>query len=586
MAKDDLDGASAYFAAAANRFDQHASKQHPRYAEALTYQARVAALQNKTQQARRLLQDAEKRVYERVCRDLASSGSTRDRIAIVQEARVHPESIAWPGTIDTYLELAPELAIAPAEQYDVVLRWKGLIQRFDRHRDAKGPREKQLEGQLRKALFRKSVPRSKRLAWREEIAGYENQLREIRRAARQSRDSEAAAVAIRVADITSKLQPRDLFLDIFQFRTFRTPTQQQAVGSEQKYVAFAALADGRVARLDLGPADLLDAAVVSWCSTITERQHQLSDKELDDHHSRLRAAAEAAARLIQKPVLETDESMLRLLVRGDGATHLIPWAALPGVGGKQFWIENIRIQICDAAGPSRLRCANANPSLLAVGGVDFGELRYNPLSGSLQEQQVVRGLFQTRFPTAPASDLSGADADEATLMDRMVGKDFIHLATHGFYRRGDSNSFAVAGSSSLLQTGLVVAPAGNESRRDQYLTAGEIGEIDLSATSLVTLSACKSSLGQALAGQGVQGMFGSFHAAGAANVIGTLWEIDDKATVKMAERLYHHLWTNDLPPADALRAAQIDLIGTPEGDRDAAILTHPYAWAAFICSAN
>ncbi len=593
LGHDDRAKAAKYFSEAAAFFSDHLSREHPRFAETLTYLARVTLLQGDIEKARQWIVQAEDLDFQRICRDLTSSDSARDRIAMVQEARVHPESVAWPGTIDTYLELAPQLAITPAQQYDVVLRWKGLIQRFDSNhatQDAASMKlERDVESKLQEAYFRKVSFLNKRTVL-QEIDQYETQLRQIQRARRSDRQISAEALVTSSKEIAANLQPDDLFVDIFQIRTFRRPNRTAMVGSNREYLAFAVQPDGRVHRLSFGTAEALDVAIETWTNVIIEQNQAMTSSELTDHHRRLDIAAGAVAEMVQKPLLDLGVPIDRLIVRADGITHLIPWAAFPGTNGKRYWIENVRIHVANSAGGAKSRAVqSAPPSLLAVGGVDFGGLtQYPPLSGSLTEKRDVAEQFRSRFGSHHVQELEAAAANEAALIGAMPGKRFIHLATHGFYhRRGESNVFGVTGATTLLQTGLIVAPPDDaDPRYDQYLTAAEISELDLSAAALVVLSACESGLGQPLAGQGVQGMLGSFHAAGAERVVGTLWKVNDEATVSMMNRFYDHLWNEQRSPADALRAAQLDMIRTAPGRPDADLLSHPYAWAAFICSAK
>jgi CHAT domain-containing protein len=79
-------------------------------------------------------------------------------------------------------------------------------------------------------------------------------------------------------------------------------------------------------------------------------------------------------------------------------------------------------------------------------------------------------------------------------------------------------------------------------------------------------------------------MLGSFHTAGARHVIGTLWIVDDMATVSIVDRFYRHLWNQRRSPNDALRAAQLEMIHSAASDKGTEIFSHPYAWAAFVCS--
>ena len=145
-----------------------------------------------------------------------------------------------------------------------------------------------------------------------------------------------------------------------------------------------------------------------------------------------------------------------------------------------------------------------------MGGVDFGPLKtkYPPLPGSLVERDGVAYRFVHKFPQSQVAKFGGQFATKSALIRAMPGKKFIHLATHGFYdRSSESDVFGVTGATTMLQTGLIVAePQGGGVRYDQYLTAADIAEVDLSDASLVVLSACESGLGKPRAGQGVQGI--------------------------------------------------------------------------------
>lgn len=590
LSRDDADAAAQSFERAAELFSERLSTTHPRYAEALTYQARAAAAGGQTERARELIEQAERLVYQRLCRDLSDSLSSRDRLALVQEARVHPESVVWPGTVDTYLELAHQLQISPRQQYQTVLRWKGLIERFDRlarSGDApSGSEEREVEAKLREAYFRQ-VSLLQRRALQQEIERLEGRLREIRRARRSELSAGAGSRAAAVGEVASGLADGDLLVDIFQIRTFRPPSRQGLVGTARRYLAFAIDPAGRVYRLPLGDADEVDAAISNWTSAITERRRRAPAEPA--HSDRQTAAADALAALVQQPILETEAALQRLIVRPDAATHLIPWAALPGTGGKRYWVENIQVQLCNSVPTGdRAPVPRPSPSLLVVGGVDFGELNdYPPLPGSRKEKRHVRQQFEAQFAGGHVIDLEQREGTESALLREMPGRDYVHLATHGFYRRRDETDvFGVTGATALLQTGLVLAPPSeHDAGHDQFLTAAEIGEVDLSGTSLVMLSACESTLGQSLAGQGVRGMLGSFHTAGASHVVGTLWIVDDEATANLVARFYHYLWNENQTPAKALRAAQLEMISGPAKSQVRSDLaSHPYAWAAFVCS--
>ena len=86
----DVESAAQHFEQAATIFRDQLSTDHPRSAETLTYQARTAAWLGRHSNAVDLIQQAEQLDYARFCRDLGSASSAGDRVAMVQEARVHP----------------------------------------------------------------------------------------------------------------------------------------------------------------------------------------------------------------------------------------------------------------------------------------------------------------------------------------------------------------------------------------------------------------------------------------------------------------------------------------------------------------
>ena len=68
----------------------------------------------------------------------------------------------------------------------------------------------------------------------------------------------------------------------------------------------------------------------------------------------------------------------------------------------------------------------------------------------------------------------------------------------------------------------------------------------------------------------------AFEAAGASAVVGTLWSVQDNASLKFASKFYDRLRDNLHDPAHALAASQRDLIES--GGRFAS----PSVWAPYI----
>jgi CHAT domain-containing protein len=85
------------------------------------------------------------------------------------------------------------------------------------------------------------------------------------------------------------------------------------------------------------------------------------------------------------------------------------------------------------------------------------------------------------------------------------------------------------------------------------------------------LSACETSRGRLLPGEGVLGPAQAFLQAGAAAVVASYWRVDDLTTSRFMQEFYRYLLIERLPAATALRKAQIEAAGSAS----------PHDWAAF-----
>jgi tetratricopeptide (TPR) repeat protein len=129
----------------------------------------------------------------------------------------------------------------------------------------------------------------------------------------------------------------------------------------------------------------------------------------------------------------------------------------------------------------------------------------------------------------------------------------LHLAAHGVFRR-DNPMF------SSIQ-----------------LADGPLSLLDLSHTrleaGLVTLSACNTGSAVSVGGDELLGLMRGFLAAGARNLLVSLWEVDDESTTRLMAEFYRHLIGHKRHPALALRKAAAEIRREQP---------HPYFWAPFI----
>lgn len=138
----------------------------------------------------------------------------------------------------------------------------------------------------------------------------------------------------------------------------------------------------------------------------------------------------------------------------------------------------------------------------------------------------------------------------------------VHIASHGVFGGSAASSYLLA--------------------YDDLLTLGDLqGLLQSDATrkrpiELLSLSACQTAEGNERAPLGIAG---AAIKARARAVLGTLWPVDDAATVKLMETFYRGWAQQGLSKAAALREAQLALQRDPE-------TRHPYYWAPFALIGN
>jgi CHAT domain-containing protein len=167
-------------------------------------------------------------------------------------------------------------------------------------------------------------------------------------------------------------------------------------------------------------------------------------------------------------------------------------------------------------------------------------------------------------PAARALEATDFRANRATATSPdLANYRIIHFATHGLLN-----------SQHPELSGLVFSLVDkNGNAQDGFLTLQDIYNLNLPAD-LVVLSACETGLGKEISGEGLIGLTRGFMYAGASRVVASLWNVSDVATAHLMAEFYRSMEKNGLPPAAALRAAQVKML---EQKRWAS----PYYWAAF-----
>jgi CHAT domain-containing protein len=299
------------------------------------------------------------------------------------------------------------------------------------------------------------------------------------------------------------------------------------------------------------------------------------------------------------PIQPHLHGVTRLFLAPDGDLFELPFDALPLADGRRLadlWEITYLATGRELLGDRSTGRVPPGPSVV-LGDPDFalsagGPDGPPPAFGAAQLN--VERLEYTRREAEQVARILGVDpllagAARKGVLKRQRSPRVMHLATHGYFlpavARADDGfppASTVVRPDDLLRSGLLLAGARTwrtggrppADAEDGVLTAADVEHLDLRGTELVVLSACESGLGVVHTGEGVQGLRSSFHVAGAAVVVMSLWQVGDEITSKVMSRFYDALGRG-VAPARALRTAQQALRAEyPDA---------PFAWAAFVC---
>lgn len=309
-----------------------------------------------------------------------------------------------------------------------------------------------------------------------------------------------------------------------------------------------------------------------------------------DVEDRRREAADAGAlgRLLLGPVAGRLRGK-RLVVVPDGALEYVPFGALPSPEDPEAAPAPLieRHEVADlpsatALAMQRRLLARRPPAakrlaVIADPVFDLQDPRLAPrgaarsaagdppvferLPASRQEAEAIAALVPKD------ESMLALDFDAAlprVLGDRLSGFRVVHFATHGVI---DAERPALSGLALSMMD-----KAGHP--QEGFLHLHDIYNLKLDAD-LVVLSGCRTALGKEVRGEGLIGLTRGFQYAGAPRVLASLWRVEDQATAALMTRFYRALWIDGLPPAAALRQAQLGL-------RQQRRWRDPYFWAGFV----
>jgi len=242
---------------------------------------------------------------------------------------------------------------------------------------------------------------------------------------------------------------------------------------------------------------------------------------------------------------------------------LIPWHAARTVHqGNQVYALEVATFSYAASARQVVQSASRSPIALSGGGLVLGD----PATGedvpdlpsartealAIRDAYYPRARYLGRLPDGTsAPDGPGAADHVRAWLDTPPAGSVLHLACHGAVvtgvGQGDSSYLALANHTRLTAEEVVEALAG-------------AGDADTaSGVELAVLAACST----AVSGRGFDEAFTlgtALLTAGVGSVISAQWPVPDTETSVLMFMVHHFVREVGLPPAEALRAAQIWLL--------------------------
>lgn len=271
------------------------------------------------------------------------------------------------------------------------------------------------------------------------------------------------------------------------------------------------------------------------------------------------AQSHALYRDLLAPLQPALEGSTRWLISPDDVLRSLPWAALATADATDpTWLIE-RVSLSQTVSPEAFALAHAEAEAdtssdgdaviglaASLGGTvrAAGSTPPPVLPGARDEVLALADLYGAR-----ATLLLDQHATEAELRRALQRQavNTLHLAVHGERVAHDPMA-------SYLQLA-IPAGASAPSTDDGVLSAREIAAELRLGGGLVVLSACDSALGGDAGGEGLLGLMRAFHAAGAEEVMGTLWRVADRPTAQLM-RHFHERRLHGDSSEEAMAQAQ------------------------------
>jgi CHAT domain-containing protein len=430
---------------------------------------------------------------------------------------------------------------------------------------------------------------------------------------------------IDITELQNRLLPDEVFVEYVRASVPKCPLITHETDQEPNdiYYAFACRSDSPIAlieiastiavddavkrfRRSLGVETPLDAPIKWFNQNQTEASEMPQDEEQD-----LGDASQNLFKLLLTPILQLMPGR-SLTVVPDGAICQVPFQALR-TDDSELVIDRYNVRYINSArdllAESEPGTPCSVPVVVAAPDFNLSTEETRGQSESSSEERHGAGSGSLLFRALPGSAVEGAEiaallgaksivGAEATVeaVSSLISPEILHIASHGFFfpppsapkpitKDGEADDptsgFLTGFEDPFMRSGIALAGANAwlygrplpASARTGFLTAQEVSTLDLTGTTLVTMSACDSGLGDVSIGQGIMGLRQSLAVAGAKWTVVSLWPVPDQATAWLMKSFYT-AWDRNSPPDSALREAQI---------ATRKVFGDLRSWAGFIC---
>jgi CHAT domain-containing protein len=271
---------------------------------------------------------------------------------------------------------------------------------------------------------------------------------------------------------------------------------------------------------------------------------------LTDLHTRLIA-----------PVRDAVGTRTRLVIVPDGPVFNVPVAALIDARTGRYLIEDVSVSISPSL---TLAPLHAEPRMTA----SFQPRAVGVFGGNVPDKPFLAELDAEKTAVAAvygAGVTRRYHGDKREFLDNAGRHDLVHFAGHAVPNVSDpALSRLEFPSHDGLPTGDVLAQ--------------EVLNLDLTRVRVVVLGACRTGWGANVAGEGILSLSHAFLGAGARAVLGSLWDVEDRATRDLLTAV-HQAMARGETLTDAVRTAQLRALGSSDP-----ALRRPAAWAGFVAT--